>query len=354
MGEQTQTEPGAPIARVDVTPAPRVCAITVTHGDRQHLMRRVLLSLLKEPAIGKIVMVTNGVAWDVQGLVNELDSGRVEAIEFDRNRGSAAAFAAGIKRASELAPEFIWLLDGDNEPQGDALARLLDAHADLSKSFPKDNVAVVAFRPGKQTDLAAGTPLSRLKKRRSSFLGFHIYDLPAKLWRRTRWGRRWTPEALPAFIDMPVAMFGGLLFHRAVVEKHGLPREDFILYADDSEFTNRITQSGGAVRLVTAARIADLDAPWFVERRSRNAFHIWLEGGPDSRVFYSARNHVYFESHCLPQSRLMFWLNRRAFYAVLWTFALIFRRPERYRLLRRAFRDGLAGRLGVAPDLPVL
>lgn len=353
MADSTLVQDSTLKANTGPTHSRPVCAITVTHGDRRRLMKQVLLSLLKEPAIGKVVMVTNGVAWDVQALASELDSARVEAIEFDRNRGSSAAFAAGIKRACELEPEFIWLMDGDNEPQGDALARLLDAHADLSKSLPKDNTAVVAFRPSQQTDLAAGTPLSRLKKRRSSFLGFHIFDLPAKLWRRTPWGRRWTPQALPAFIDMPVAMFGGLLFHRAVVEKHGLPREDFILYADDSEFTNRITQSGGAVRLVTAAKIADLDAPWFVERRYRNAFHTWLEGGPDSRVFYSARNHVYFESHCLPHSRLMFWLNRRAFYAVLWTFALIFRRPERYRLLRRAFRDGLAGRLGVASDLPL-
>jgi GT2 family glycosyltransferase len=330
-----------------------VCAVTITYGDRQHLLRPVLLALLKEPPIWKIVVVSNAARWDVQGLAEELAPGRIEVLEMGSNRGSSAAYAAGIKRACELGAEFIWLLDDDNEPQEDALVNLLAASTQLRQEFPKDNVAVVGYRADRNRDLAVNIPLWRLKPRPSSFWGFHVFDVPYKLWRRTPWGRPQPRPSMPEMVEIKDAPFGGLLFHREVVERHGVPREDFILYCDDSEFTHRITRSGGALRLIPAAKVIDLDPNWHFSKRYRNSFEACLEGDNDSRMFYAIRNLTYLDSHFCAQNGLVYWINRRVYCLGLWIFALILRRSDRYRLLKRAIRDGLAGRLGVASDLPL-
>ena len=331
----------------------RTCAVTVTYGDHLNLVRPVLLALLRNTEIWKILLVTNGVRWNVQGLVQELGSDQIEAVELDKNRGSAGGYAAGIKRACDLGAEFIWLLDHDNVPQDRALSELFAAYARLNQEFSTDSLGVVAYRPLHNTDLACGVSARRVKWRPSSFWGFHILDVPYKVWRRTPWGKPRLRGGLPAEVEMSVTMFGGLLFHRAVVEKYGLPREDFVVYADDSEFTHRIVQGGGALRMITAARVDDLDASWYVQQGPNNTFARWLKGGSDTRIFYCARNHVYLDRHCLPNRRLMYWVNRRIYCLALWFLALIWGRKRRYSILHKAIRDGLVGRLGIHPEYPI-
>jgi len=328
-----------------------VIAVTITHGDLQHLVRRVLGSLLTQPGIERVVLVTNGVRWDVRSFVEELDPSRIEPVVLDTNRGSAVAYAAGIRRACDLGAEWIWLLDGDNEPEERALAELLMAYKRLSQRFCKDNLAVAAYRPLYQCDLVAGITPKHLRWRPSCFWGFHVFDLPYRLWRRTPWGRARLRGPLPYEVELDVAMFGGLLFHRAVVERHGLPREDFILYADDSEFTRRITQSGGAVRLITSAVVNDLDDTW--ETRQGNRFPRWLIGGSPIRVFYSARNHAYLSKYCFKRSSVMFWVNRVSFCTIVRILAMLYGRTDRYRIFKKAVREGLEGRLGVHPEYPI-
>ncbi len=330
-----------------------ICAVTVTYGENQHLVRQVLRSLMKDAAIGKAVLVTNGVQWNVEALVQELGPDRIEAVELSENRGSAGGYAAGIQRAYDLGAEFIWLLDHDNVPRERALSELFAAYARLNKTFAKDSLAVVAYRPLHHGDIAAGVPAQRVKWRPSSFWGFHMFDIPYKIWRRTPWGRPSLQGALPTEVDASVAMFGGLLFHRAVVERHGLPREDFVLYADDSEFSHRIVRGNGVLRIITAAQVDDVDASWYVQEGFGNTFDRWLKGGSDLRIFYCARNHVYLDKYCLPSQPLMYWLNRQTYCVLLYIFALIQGRMSRYQILRKAIQSGLSGRLGVHPDYPI-
>jgi GT2 family glycosyltransferase len=331
-----------------------LCAVTVTYGDRQHLVRQVLIALLRETAIQKIVVVSNGAPWNIRMLAGELAPCRIEVVELESNQGSAAGFAAGIKRACEFGADFIWLLDDDNKPEPGALAELLAAYAHLRVSYSEENLAVVALRPALEGRISRGLLPARTDARQSSFWQFHIFDVPYKIWCRMPWGRPRAVELLPPLIETAVGPYGGLLFHRAVVEKHGLPRLDFVLYRDDLEFTSRITRGGGAIRLVTSAIIFDLDESWYASRRFGNSFQAWLEkGSSNMRVFYEARNRAYMDSHCLPHNRLMYWLNRRVYCFALWMFALIFRRMDRYRLLQSAIADGLAGRLGIAPRFPL-
>lgn len=331
-----------------------VCAVVVTYGEREHLVRSLVSSLLKQAAIRAIVLVNNAAAWDVKSLARGLTAARIEVVEFERNCGAAAGFAAGMKRACELGAEFIWLLDDDNQPEEEALSELLSAYGRLRADFPADCLAVSALRPDHQPDVAAGLPVTILDDRRnSSFWGFHMIEVPGRLWRRTPWGRTRVLGARPPLVEMAVAPYGGLLFQRALIERHGLPRADFVLYTDDTEFTYRITRSGGAIRLVTSARIADLESSWRTRRPGRLPFRGWIEGENDLRAFYSARNQTYLDAHCRPHSPLAFYINRLIYCLGLWLYALLLRRRERYLLLREAIHNGLAGHLGLDRRYPL-
>ena len=328
-----------------------VCAVTVTFGDRQHLLRPVLLALLREQAVWKIIVVSNAAKWNVQALASELAPDRIEVLEMGSNRGSSAAYAAGIKRACEVGTDFIWLLDDDNEPQKGALSELLSAHARLNEEYPRDRLAVLPYRADQLDEVVSGW---RLKRRPSSFWGFHVLDIPRKLWRKSPWGGPHPCEQLPRIAETEYGPFGGMLFHRAVVEKYGLPRADFVLYADDVEFTYRITSGGGALRVVTSAAMADLEPTGQkAERCFWGSFQHSLKRGSDSRKYYDARNRAYLDSHCFPRNRFMFWINRQVYCSVLWLLALAYRNTARYRLLRAAIKDGLRGRMGMRSEYPL-
>lgn len=339
-------------SRIEVA-SDSVCAVTVTYGNRQHLLRKVLLAILKQPQVRSIVVVNNGAQWDVQALAAELASRRIEVIDLQSNRGSAVGFSTGIKRACELGADFIWLLDDDNEPQECTLTELLAAYAHLRMSITKDKLMLLAYRPMHQRSVAYLSPPGHSERRPSSFWHFHVFDVPQKLWHHTPWGRLRFRKNLPPQVEMTNGPYGGLIFHPAVIETHGLPRADFVVYDDDVEFTYRFTNRGGTLRLITAAKLVDLDESWHFTRNYGNSFRLWLQGGNDTRVFFGARNHTYLDTHCYPHNRFMYWINRKIYCSVMWVFAIFLRRIDRYQLLQNAIRDGLAGRLGVTTGFPL-
>lgn len=327
-----------------------VCAVTVTFGDRKHLLRQVLLALLREKAVWKIVVVNNAAPWDLQALAADLGPDRIEILELDGNQGSSAGFRAGIKRACELGAELIWLLDDDNEPQEGALTDLIAAYVRLNKEVSEDNLAVLGFRSRHHGSVLA---TSHRGRRPSSFWGFHVLDVPYKLWSRTPWGLRRSRQLLPSLVEVPGGPFGGLLFHSAVVPRHGLPREDFVLYEDDIEFTYRIIRSGGVLRLVPAAIVVDLETPWEIVGGFRGTARSLLRDSSDARAYYAARNRTYLSRHCFPHNRLMLWVNRRVYCLALQLWAVFSRSMSRYRLLEYAIKDGFEGRLGRRPEYPL-
>lgn len=329
-----------------------VTVVTVTYGERRNLLRQVL-DALPAQGVDKVVVVDNGAHWPVKSELTAAYGDLVDVVEMGRNTGSAAGFAAGIQRALDLGAEYLWLLDDDNRPAPGCLAALADAYRDLRRTHALDRLAVLAFRPEHQADVAAGVPLTYVNPRRNSFRGFHVLDIPYKFWRRTPWGRPRVRGALPAQVDLGVAPYSGLLLHRSVVERFGLPRADFVLYADDTEFTHRLTAAGGRIVLITAAAIEDLESSWTVRQSQGHSFGVLLHQGSDFRAYYSARNQAYFETYCRMRNGFMFTLNRGVYLAVLTVLAFVQGRRQRLGLVRQAERDGRAARLGPNPRFPL-
>ncbi|MHB1282738.1 MAG: glycosyltransferase [Sulfuriferula sp.] len=320
-----------------------VAVVTITYGDRQALLRQVLDSLPAQ-GVARVVVVDNGAQWPVSEMLRASYGDFVDVVTMGRNTGSAGGFKAGIARAMELHTEFLWLLDDDNRPQPGCLDELLGAYARERETVPGDRLAVLAFRPEHQADVAAGVPIRHINARQDSFCGFHVLDIPYKFWRRTRWGRPRGP--VPAWVRLDVAPYGGLLLGREVVQAIGVPDERFVLYADDTEHTWRITARGGRIVLVTAARIEDLESSWNIKARFGNSFAGWLRGSSELRAWYGMRNQAWFDTHRRCRRPAICTLNRLLYMALLRLAAWRSGTGDRYALLRQAAAAGRAGQLG--------
>ncbi|MBN2679704.1 glycosyltransferase [Acidithiobacillus montserratensis] len=334
-------------------PSEGVVVVIVTYGDRRELLLQVL-DALPGQGVDRVVVVDNGARWSVKEDLSADYGDFLDVVEMSANTGSAKGFATGIQRALNLGSGYIWLLDDDNRPRGDTLPLLREAYAAAAVNTPRDRLAVVAFRAQFNGDLAMGVATHRINPPVNSFHGFHVRDIPYKLWRRTPWGSPHVCGTLPATVRLDATPYSGLLFNRDLIEAIGLPNEDFVLYEDDIEFTHRITQKDGKILLLTNTQLDDIESSWWnVGSRFRNSFVGLLKGEGDFRAFYGMRNRTYFDSACLKRSAWIFWVNRTVYMIVLFVFATILHRKKRFGILRQAVKDGLSGRLGMHKRHPL-
>ncbi len=332
---------------------PSVFVVTVTYGDRKGLLRQVLNAVVQNVEVSRVIVINNGALWPVRDELAREYPDLVDIIELGRNTGSAVGFSTGIQRALDLGAEYVWLLDDDNCPRDDTLRILSEAYSQEMKVTPRNRLAVVAFRSEHQADVAMGVPEHRINPRANSFHGFHVLDIPYKIWRRTPWGKPRVHGGPPATVLLQTAPYSGLLFHRDLMAIIGLPNPDFVLYGDDLEFTYRITRLDGRIVLVTTAMLDDLESSWNVKARFGNSFAGMLRGEGDFRAYYGMRNGVYFDTTNLKTNGFVFWFNRAVYMSLLFVFSLVLNKLGRYHLLRDAVQDGLAGRLGVDERFPL-
>jgi GT2 family glycosyltransferase len=329
-----------------------ILVVTVTYGKRWHLLREALASARRDGVDGAVV-VDNGAEDDIKPLVRAEFGAFAEVLTMGKNTGSAGGFKAGIERALARNADYLLLLDDDNQLQAGCLTKLRAALEEASASMPLESLAVLAYRSDHMADIAARLPSIGLRGNRSVFFGFHLLDIPFKIYRRTALGRRWVARRMPlSRVTVSKAPYSGLFFHRRMPETHGLPDERFVLYGDDFEFSYRLTRAGGKIVLVSDARILDMEPPGYPlgRRGSGSTFDAYLLSDDDLRAFYSTRNQAYFERWQHSRTSVMRAINRDIYLAALRVRAAMLRRTERFNLLMRAIRDGEAGRLGEHPE----
>ncbi len=140
-------------------------------------------------------------------------------VRMKNNTGGAGGFYEGLKRAFEKGYDWFWLMDDDTIPGTLALDKLLkkkEELKDLNIGFLCSKVVWIDKNP-------------------------HIMNIPA-----IKPVVNGTPFNL--FEDKNVlvvesASFVSLLLNRKTVEKIGLPIKEFFIWADDVEYTLRITKN---------------------------------------------------------------------------------------------------------------
>lgn len=326
----------------------RITLVTVTYGSRVHYCTELLRRAFDDEGVHDAILVSNDAKSDLRPLEATWGQ-RVTVVRLPSNSGSANGYAVGIAAALARGAEYLWLMDDDNAPCPGAVAALCRELDTLTAELGPDRAAVLGFRPDHQADIALGVPVARAMPPRSSYFGFHVARIPYKVWRRTPWGRPRT-GALPPVVPLPFAPYGGLLAHRDLYVDLGLPERKLVLYADDIEYTWRLTERGGRIALVTGARLEDLEGSWNVKTNWKNHFECMLLSGSDFRAYYSSRNQAWFDKHHWSTSSLMYRLNRLVFLRLLRYYARRRQAADRLDLLERAMADGEASRLGFHAD----
>ena len=325
--------------------------VTLTYGDRLQYLEELLARAFREPEITRAIVVSNASVAELDQLFR-LWPNRVQVIELDSNTGSANGYAVGIEAALNTGCDFIWLMDDDNAPTPGSFPLLKQRLIDCALRHGADNTAVLGFRPTHQADVASGVPTRFIAPPRSSYFGFHVRQLPYKLWRRTPWGRP-KPRPVQPLLELPFAYYGGLLGHADLFRRIGLPRRDLVLYADDTEYTFRIGALGGHLYLVPEAGLDDLENSWNIKARTSNIYETYLLGSSDLRAYYAARNQAWFDKNLWVTSPLMYRFNRWVFIRLLHFFARRHQRESHLALLLQAIRDGEAGALGMNRTYPL-
>jgi len=325
-----------------------IVLVTVTYGNRVKYLSQLLERALKDEDVPQAVIVSNAANSDFSQL-KEKWGRRIAVVELASNTGSAHGYAIGIQAALALGAEYLWLMDDDNAPAKGTVGILCHELARLSDEIGTERAAVLGFRKSRTK---APDNLQRNYPPASSFVGFHVMQIPQKLLRRLSRSARQS-IASNEILDVPYSPYGGFLAHRETFKSLGVPKTDLVLYADDWEYTMRLTRRGGKIRLIPKAGIDDLEASWNLKRKPKNIFVQSLLLGSDFQIYYTFRNHVWLNRNVQCASDALYNVNKFVFLLLLSAFAVVLRKSRRLNLIRCAIADGERGSLGIHPNYPL-
>ena len=190
-----------------------VAAVVVTY-NRRALLARCVDCLLGQSEPGLDIWVIDNASTDgtAQMLAPMVQDGRVHYANTGKNLGGAGGFEYGVRLAAARGYEYIWLMDDDSMPEPTALEALLRA---------ADELGDFGYLSGKT--LWTDGSICRMNVQRDLKL-------------------RNITDFTPARIPSGAATFVSLLVPVRVVRAVGLPIGAFFIWADDLEYTRRISR----------------------------------------------------------------------------------------------------------------
>lgn len=326
----------------------KVCAVIVTYGDRFKFLIQVIEACLKE-RMNKVILVDNNSAPLSRKKLKELEKQekRLKVIYLNENKGSAGGYKRGLEEAYRYEScEYIYLLDDDNKPLPGAIAKLVEEwkKIEIPENEKRRTVALLSYREDKEICrlIKAGKNYKNWIRRTDYFLGFHILDFSDKFLTKLRkvFGIERANENIEERLLMPYAPYGGLFFHKNLLEEVGYPNEIFFTYADDHEFTYRITLRGGKIFLVPKSIVIDIDKSWNKDTFGFiNVTPSLLRGDDDYRVYLTVRNRLIFEKMYFYKKKAMLFLNKILYLTYLGCMASLMGRFQRFRLIVKGIKD---------------
>lgn len=323
-----------------------VTVLIVTYGERWIFLENVIKHLLKLSHSLKIVIVDNGATYDIGKSINILNrTNCIQIIGLKENMGSAYGFKAGLENILESKEtEFIWFLDDDNVPQENCLAELLAYWHSINNPNKNEMQSLIPLRINRKylVNVANGEPIEFNFPSNNAFLGFNLVRFPLYLINRFYIQAFKQKTTLARNVQIPFAPYGGLFMHKSLAERIGYPDVRFFLYADDFEYTNRITRYGGNILLLPQCKIMDIESVWHENARSKFFTSRYL-GQNKIRSYFAIRNNVYFSIKFLCNSKSLFILNMLIYMISIFLLAIIRFKFNQYLIIIKAVKDGMCG-----------
>lgn len=192
----------------------RVAAVVVTY-NRKELLEECIDALLHQTYNDcDIIVVDNASTDGTQEFINQKYKDLVIYQNTGSNLGGAGGFNYGVKTAYTLGYEYFWLMDDDCIVDADSLSVLMNTANELNDDF--------------------GFLSSRVLWKDGSLCKMNIQKISYK---------QKIDENIVGLKKIIMATFVSFLVKRTVVEAVGLPISDFFIWADDLEYSRRISKN---------------------------------------------------------------------------------------------------------------
>ena len=328
----------------------KVCVVTVTYGNRFHLLEKLLNALL-DIAISEVVIVSNGSKEESSKALKAYLEGYPKSfnlLELSSNIGSAGGFRLGIEQTLKSSCDFVWILDDDNLPKKDALEVLKKYWAQLVDETEYQQTALVSNRIDRQNfnKVLATKRADDILPRKNNFMGFHWADMFERLYERLYKKSLYQDAQVSDYAKIPAAPYGGLFFHRSLLNNIDLPPKEYVLYMDDFAFTLPITENGGNIYLIGESILEDSENSTYLPK-SKKWLHHTLFDSKIQHSYYTLRNILYFCKKHLLDNFWVFKLNQYSFYVLIATMAVLRGETSRLKVLKDAVEDVDKGRMGL-------
>lgn len=308
----------------------KVCCVIVVFDERKQFLSRILMRL-SEKGINNVIVVNNG--------GNDLNVSGHKTLNPSKNLGTAGGFTLGMEEALKSDCDHIWLLDEDNLPEPDALNELLVNWEILTLDTPPDILMLYSYRPQlfKYLHASKHKKITSIGPLKNSYLGFHYKQLFQFFSRRILSSGNHVPVGSEEnkLVEMDTGYFGGLFFHRSVIEKGFLPDKSFFIYWADLSFTKRFHLVGGSVYMVCSSIIQDMDDEYTNDEKKPFLHHPILDLRPSFKAFDYIKGILKFEKEAR-ENPFTYAINKGLMLSIISLMALFRGKLSRLKLLSKA------------------
>ena len=256
----------------------RVCAVIVTY-NRVSDLEKCIIANLNQTYIPDILVVDNASTDETFDLLRKYEKNKyVKYIRLPQNLGGAGGFYYGMKTAFESGKyDCVWLMDDDGRPaKEDCLEALLKVVKDISAKQYILNSLVICDEKNMSWGLMEETKVRNIL-------------------------RKATRDNL---IIGKINPFNGPLVSYETYKKIGLPRKEFFIKGDESEYSMRAEKKGVFIATCVTSkfyhpqftlekvsigkkRVAKIDEPyWKMYYRARNGVELYKLYGTKENIFW--------------------------------------------------------------------
>lgn len=302
----------------------KICAVIVTYNRKKYLLE--LLNALKNQtkSIDSILIFDNhsddgtGELLLQKGIIDSYEMGIVHKKGIykyycnDINSGGSGGFYNGMKMAYESGYKYLWCMDDDVLPEKDCLENLL-------KYMSKEIRVSIPSRTDEKFEDHAVIALNQS----NPFL-YHINS------RKKIITNSQIENDIVYIEDMP---FEGPLIDTSLIREIGLPNSELFIIFDDTEYATRAKKVTKLVYCKNAILHKQI-----VPSNSANLLMGWKE-------YYAFRNQIWFDTIYGENFWVKFFRPRFLILDLIFR-AIIKRKSSNVKVLIKAYKDGIQGRLG--------
>ena len=190
-----------------------ITAIVVTY-NRCEMLDKCLDAIRKQDTKCDTIVIDNASTDETPSVIEKFLGEGMHYVRLESNCGGAGGFCRGLKESYSLGYKYFWLMDDDTIPEVDALSQLISADALLNHEY------------GFLSSAAIWTDGSMCRMNLQSFKKNHCDNVLL---------------LSHGIIEIKKATFVSFFVKREMIEKVGLPIKEFFIWADDVEFSRRIT-----------------------------------------------------------------------------------------------------------------